>query len=166
MNYQKMVLLLLIPVVLTAASCCKKKVYCTSESFDFAFAGFERTEIKTFVLRRFAEGDQWGKPLDSAQYVFSGSVATTNKRDTIYLSQYHTAKSIGGIRAGNDWAIYLPVTGQRFFITSITEEDNLSELVKCNDDETSCTKKITSFVINNLWKSGDFTFIDKDEWKQ
>lgn len=149
-------------ILLTQSSCCKKKVYCGSDTLDFAFTGFERSEVKSFVLRRYPIDGQWGKPLDSTVFVYNGpSAVPVNGADTVYFSDYRTVGVLDGIQAGNDWGIYFQATGTTYFITSIVENDKRSELAGCNDKSASCMKDIVGASANNLWVNGNFAYIEK-----
>ncbi|MCB0697073.1 MAG: hypothetical protein KDC07_06895 [Chitinophagaceae bacterium] len=150
--------------VLTISSCCHKKVYCTSETLDFAFTGFDRNEVRNFTLRRFAKDNPWGEVLDSAQFIYYGSAAVTLKPDTLQFSDYRTIGNLDGITSDNDWAIYLPATGKIFYFTTIFDDNNKSQLVRCGDDNTTCSKAITYFSINNDWQRGDFLYLQKGRW--
>lgn len=152
-------------ILLSAASCCRKRAYCDSATLNFAFTGFKKTEIRSFILRRYAIGNQWGKALDSATYVYTGTGSESPAGDTVELSDYSTVGNLGGITAGNDWGIYLPALGKTFFITTIFENDKRYELVKCGDDETRCSKDIRNFSVNDGWKDGGFAYLDKKDIK-
>lgn len=150
--------------LLTATSCCEKRVYCEALPLDFAFTGFAPSDIRSFTVRRFAKGDQWGKALDSAQYIYYGTAPITTKPDTIPFADYRSATNAPGITQGNDWAIYLPAIGKTYYITTIFDDGNKSQLVRCNNDETTCSRSITNFSINNDWQSGSFLYIQKGRW--
>src|SRR5690606_20500609 len=100
------------------SSCCEKKIYCRSESLDFAFTGFDRSEVRSFTLRRYKQGDQWGPVLDSAQFIYYGQAPVTIRPDTLPLADYRTVGNLDGITEGNDWAIYLPATHKTYYITT------------------------------------------------
>ena len=150
--------------ILVISSCCQKKVYCTSQLLDFAFTGFPRNEVRNFTLRRYVKGDQYGKVLDSAQFIYYGTAPITSKPDTLSFSDYSTVGGLAGITSGNDWCIYLPATGKTFFVTTIFDDNNNAQLIRCGDNETSCTKAITNFSINNEWLNGGFVYIQKGRW--
>lgn len=146
------------------SSCCEKKIYCSSELFDFAFTGFDRSEVRSFTLRRYPKGNQWGRVLDSAQYIYYGQAPVTTRPDTLPFADYRTIGSLSGITADNDWAIYLPATRKTYYITTIFTDDKKSQLVRCGDDQTSCTSAITNFSINGEWQNGGFIYIEKGKW--
>lgn len=148
-------------MVLCLSSCCEKKVYCKYGSIDFAFTGFTRNEVRNFTLRRYVKGDQWGKVIDSAQFIYYGDAQVTSRPDTIPFIDYRSVGNLPAITQGNDWAIYLPSNGRVFFFTTIFDDNNVSELVRCNDNETSCTRAITNFSLNELWQNGNFVYIQK-----
>lgn len=149
---------------LLVSSCCQKKVYCTSGYLDFAFTGFVRNEVRSFTLRRYAKGDQFGPVIDSAQFIYYGTAPVRLVPDTLPLSDYKTVGELKGITADNDWAIYLPVTGKVFYITSVFDNQNKSEMVKCGNYQTHCTRDIANFSISNIWKSGNYIYIQKGEY--
>ncbi len=151
-------------LLFTLPSCCEKKVYCRSGQFDFAFTGFDRSEVRSFTLRRYKQGDQWGPVLDSAQFIYYGQAPVAGWPDTLPFADYRSVGDLDGITAGNDWAIYLPATRKTYFITTIFTEDKRSQLVRCGDDETSCVSAITNFSINDNWQNGGFIYIQKGEW--
>lgn len=151
----------LLALILSSSSCCEKKVYCGYGDIDFAFTGFPRNEVRNFTLRRYAKGDQWGKVLDSAQFIYYGSAQVTTRPDTLPFSDYETVGKLSRITQGNDWAVYLPATNQTFFFTTIFDDNRVSELVRCNDNSTSCTRQITYFSLNDGWQVGNFAYIQK-----
>lgn len=146
------------------SSCCEKKIYCSSELLDFAFTGFDRSEVRSFTLRRYKKGDQWGAVLDSVQYIYYGQAPVTSRPDTIPFADYRTVGNIKGIAADNDWGIYLPATRKVYYITTIFTEDKKSQLVRCGDDNSSCSSAITNFSINSEWQSGGHIYIQKGKW--
>ena len=146
------------------SSCCEKKIYCGSQMLDFAFTGFDRSEVRSFTLRRFKQGDQWGQVLDSAQFIYYGQAPVSMRPDTLPLADYRTVGVLKGIYAGNDWAIYLPATGKTYFITTIFTEEKKSELVRCGDNKSSCTSAITNFSINGEWQNGGYVYIQEGRW--
>jgi len=154
----------LILVVMALSSCCEKKVYCTSSTLGFAFTGFPRSEVRSFTLKRFYKGDQFGQVLDSAQFIYYGTAPVTARPDTLPFSDYRTVGNLKGITIGNDWAIYLPATGKTYYITTIFDDEHKSEYVRCGDDLTTCTKKITNFSVNNDWQNGDWLYLQKGKW--
>lgn len=157
-------LLLLVGIcglLLGSSSCCEKRLYCDSGTFDFAFAGYPRQEIRSFILRKYEKENIWTTPLDSAQYVYTGASTISTKPDTLYFSDYSTTDDIRGITAGYDWAIYLPATREIFWITTIFENDNNWEMVRCNEDSKTCSKDITNFSLNSIWRNGGFAFLPK-----
>jgi hypothetical protein len=157
-------LITILLLVVSLPSCCEKKIYCSSQVLDFAFTGFDRSEVRSFTLRRFKKGDQWGPVLDSVQYIYYGQAPVTSRPDTLPFADYRTVGNINGISAGNDWAIYLPATRKTYFITSIFTDEKKSQLVRCGDDITGCSSAITNFAINENWQNGGFVFIQKGKW--
>lgn len=154
-------IVLIVLVVVVFSSCCEKKVYCNYGTIDFAFTGFPRNEVRNFTLRRYVKGDQWGKVIDSAQYIYYGDAQITVRPDTLPFADYRTVGDLPAITQGNDWAIYLPSNGMVYFITTIFDDNNVSQLVRCNDKETSCTRAITNFSLNSAWQNGNFVYIQK-----
>lgn len=152
--------IIIIPVLILSA-CCEKKVYCGSQKLDFAFTGFPRNDIRSFTLRRFAKGDQWGKPLDSALFIYYGNAPVRLTPDTIPMADYRTISKIDGITTGNDWGIFLPATGELYFITNIFDDNKVSTMARCNDHKTSCTRNIVNYSVNNEWKDGGYAYIAK-----
>lgn len=157
--YRFTVLLLL---VIGLSSCCEKRIYCDSQMLDFAFTGFDRSEVRSFTLRRYKKDDQWGPVIDSAQYIYYGQAPVTPGRpDTLSFADYRTVGALKGITAGNDWAIYLPGTRKTYYITTIFTDEKKSELVRCGDKAASCSSAITNFSINGSWQNGGFMYIQK-----
>lgn len=157
-------LIAIIITVLLLPSCCEKKIYCSSQLLDFAFTGFDRSEVRSFTLRRYKKGDQWGPVLDSAQFIYYGQAPVTGRPDTLPFADYRTVGNLKGIAADNDWAIYLPATRKTYYITTIFTDEKKSQLVRCGDDNTNCTSAITNFSINSDWQNGGFIYIQKGKW--
>lgn len=160
---KKILLLSILGLILIVSSCCQKRVYCSSGYLDFAFTGFERSEVRSFTLRRYVKDSIYGRVLDSAQYVYYGNAPVSlTKPDTLPLSDYRTvSKYDKGITTGNDWAIYLPATGKEFTITNLFDDNNNYIMSKCGDDGASCGKMIVNYSINNQWQSGSYLYLDK-----
>ena len=154
---------LVLTVVLSASSCCEKRLYCESKPLDFAFTGFTKTEARSFILRRYAVDKIWEAPLDSARFVYTGATTISTKPDTLYFSDYSTTDDLTGVLSGNDWRIYMPATQQEFLINTIFENENNWEIVRCKDEGKTCSKLIRNFSVNNLWKDGSFTFLEKPD---
>lgn len=138
-------------------SCCKKRVYCNSGDVDFAFVGYERVEARTFVLRRYAAGGE--EPLDSARYVYNGNRPDTFKVDTLYFSEFTTTDMQMVITAGNDWEVYMPYADKTLKFFEITEADHRFDLVRCDDNKTSCIKPVTGFLLNGQWVNNDMVYL-------
>lgn len=151
-------------IIMLASSCCRKKAYCTDQVLGFSFTGFARNEVRSFTLRRYIKDNNYNKVLDSAQFIYYGTAPVTVKPDTLAFYDYRTVGNLKGIMRGNDWAIYLPATGRVYYFNSIFDDNNKSQLVRCGDESTTCTRKITNFAINNDWQSGGYFYLAKGRW--
>lgn len=159
-NFAKLAVVALLALTLYP-SCCEKRIYCGAQPLDFAFTGFTKSEAAVFTLRRYYKGaNLWGPAVDSAQYRYTGAI-TSAKADTLYFKEFTTLEDYSGIVPDYDWAIYLPVARQTFFITTIFHDNHTSQIVRCNDNESSCKKMITNFSVNDGWQDGHFAFMQK-----
>lgn len=157
-------ILLISTVILTGVTaCCKRKLYCSPGSLNLAFVGFQRSDIRSFVLRRYDVKDTVRyKALDSAQFLYSGNAPVNpGKKDTIWISDYTSNGSIGAIYYGNDWTITLSSTRGQFSVTTIYDEEHRSDIVGCNDNQASCVNNIAHFTLNGGWNSGNTGYIVK-----
>lgn len=145
-------------------SCCKKRTFCSNEQLKVAFTGYDRSSIRTVILKRYMPGDKvMNKALDSAQLV-NNTVQTTvpGKPDTSWLSSYTlTSGSLQGITYGNDWVLYLPAISRTIRFTDIYEGDNRFEKVPCKDNDTKCTNNIKSYAIEGFWVESNTAYIRK-----
>lgn len=156
--------LLLLAITVTQSACCKKKIYCKDGILDFTFTGFDRNEIRSFTLRRYAKNNKFEEVLDSAQFIYTAAAPVTTRPDTISVDDYRTVSSISGITISNDWVIYLPATGKEFYITNITDDGNNSQLVRCGDNKTNCESVITNLYINSIWLGSNSIYIEKGKF--
>lgn len=146
------------------SSCCKKRTFCNNEQLKVAFTGFDRSSIRTVILKRYMMGDKvMNKALDSSQLVNNSPLNTLPGRpDTSWLSSYTlTSGSVQGITFGNDWVIYLPAVNRTIRFTDIYEGDNRFVKVPCKDDETRCTNNIKSYAIEGFWVESNTVYVTK-----
>lgn len=144
-----------------ATACCKKRVYCTSGNIDVAFCGFQRSEVRTIVLKRYKIGD-YSKALDSAQFIYNGNKPIPTKgKDTLWLSDYTTVGLLKNITADNNWDIYDPYTSKGYLINTITQDGHIFQLEKCSGKETQCFNNVTGFSMNGVWYTTNKLYIQK-----
>lgn len=155
-------LLILLSVIVSG--CCKKKIYCNSGALDFAFTGYERAEARSFTLKKYPIDDYSGAAIDSAYYTYSGSRPDTGISDTLYLSEFTSSGSKLPIISGSDYILRFTRTGKQFLFRLVTEEEYYSELVRCNDNSTTCTKAVTGFDLNYNWTYGSFVYIEEGKY--
>lgn len=156
--------LLIAATVLVLPSCCKKRTFCSNEQLKVAFTGFDRSSIRTVILKRYTTGDKEKiKALDSAQLVNNTPVSpVVGKPDTSWLSNYTlTSGSLQGISYGNDWVVFLPAINRTFRFTDIYEADNRYVKVKCGDNDTKCVNSIKSYAIEGFWVESNTAYIKK-----
>lgn len=145
-------------------SCCKKRTFCNNEQLKVAFTGYDRSSVRTVILKRYMTGDKvMNKALDSAQLVNNTALTTVfGKPDTSWLSSYTlTSGSLQGITYGNDWIIYLPAINRTIRFTDIVEGDKRFEKVPCKDNDTKCTNSIKSYAIEGFWVESNTAYIKK-----
>ncbi len=148
------------------SSCCKKRRICDGETLRIAFTGYDRSEVRNVLLKRYLRGDKIRtKALDSIQLVNNKPISTvTNKPDTSWLSDY-TATAVGNgtnaVRYGYDWVLIITSTNTGYKIADIYEGDNRYTTVPCRDGDTKCTNSIKSYSINDFWVESNTLYIPK-----
>lgn len=156
---------LLAVMLLVITGCCKKKIYCASDSVDFAFTGYDRLEARTFSLKKYPIDDYSGAALDSAIYTYNGSRPDTGVADTLQFSDYRASGSPVPMISGFDYVLKFTLTDKQFLFRLVNEDDgHRSELVKCGDNSATCTKAITGFEVNYKWNLGPFLYIQEGEY--
>ncbi len=162
--FQKIVIVIaVLAISVGISSCCKKRVVCDGESLNIAFTGFDRSTIRTVILKRYVRGDkERKKALDSTQLVNNRPVTVTGKPDTSWLSDY-TITSAGptSVRYGNDWVLQLTSSGQTFLIADIFEGDNRYTTAPCRDGDTKCTNNLRSYSIDGFWVESNKLYIKR-----
>lgn len=149
---------------ISLSSCCKKRTFCSNENLKIAFVGFDRSNIRTVILKRYMVGDKVkNKAIDSAQLVNNSAVViVAGKPDTVLLSNYSiTSGSLHGVSYGNDWVLYLPAINRTLNITDIYDGDNRFVKVPCKDNETKCSNSIKSYAIEGFWVESSSLYIRK-----
>ncbi|OSZ79598.1 hypothetical protein CAP35_15515 [Chitinophagaceae bacterium IBVUCB1] len=144
-------------------ACCKKRVVCSDEALQVVFTGFDRSTIRTIVLKRYMRGDKVrSKAIDSVQLVNNKPLTVSAKPDTSFLSDYTiTTAGPTGIRYGNDWALQFTSNGQTYIIADIFNGDNRDTKVPCRDGDTKCTNNIKSYSIDGFWVESNRLFVRK-----
>jgi len=156
--------LLIAATVVMLPSCCKKRTFCSNEQIKIAFTGYDRSSIRTVILKRYDVGDKvMNKAIDSAQLVNNTPVnVVAGKPDTSWLSSYTiTSGSLQGVSYGNDWVIYLPAISKTIRFTDIYTGDNRFVKVKCGDNDTKCVNNIKSYAIEGFWVESNTAYIKK-----
>lgn len=109
-----------------------------------AFIGFSKSQTDTVILKRFTADGNFASPIDSA-IISSDTINFHPYRysvqgDTTLIFTYND--SIGQIRAGYDWQIYIPGTHSTINISDIEN----GTLVSCK----GCPPNIVSYVQNGV----------------
>lgn len=156
--------LLIAAVTIAFPSCCKKRAFCSNEQIKIAFTGYDRSSIRTVMLKRYSVGDKvMNKAIDSAQLVNNTPASTiAGKPDTSWLSSYTlTSGGLQGIGYGNDWVVYLPAINKSIRFTDIYVGDNRFVKVPCKDNETRCSNNIKSYAVEGFWVESNTAYIKK-----
>jgi hypothetical protein len=155
-------LILSLMAAMLVAGCCKKKLYCQSGSLTVAFVGFTRTESRSVSIKRYERGTT-DKAIDSGTFIYNGSQpVVAGKKDTLWLSEYQSSSYVfTGIKPANDWQIYLPFLRLNYHLKDMYDNGNRSTLVKCGDEETTCTAPMAHLVVNDYWMETDTLYIIK-----
>lgn len=156
--------LLFLATILVISSCCKKRTFCSNEKLKIAFVGFDRSAIRTVILKRYTAGDkERKKALDSSQLVNNTTLTIVpGKPDTSWLSSYTmTSGTTDGVVYGNDWVLYLPGLNRTFALTDIYQGDNRFVKVPCKDNETKCSNAVKSYSIEGFWVESSTVYIKK-----
>lgn len=154
--------LMLFATVAGLSSCCKKRTFCTTEKLNIAFAGFDRSVIRTVILKRYAKGDDKRvKALDSAILINKNVVTSIpGKPDTSWLSNYSVSSgNYTEVQYGYDWVVYLSSNNKSYLVSEIYEGDNRYEKVPCGKNDTKCTNNIKSYAIDGFWVEGNTLYI-------
>lgn len=149
------------------SACCKKRAYCSHEALNIAFTGFDRSQVRTLVLKRYSIGDkERRKAIDSAQYVNNSTITTQpGKPDTSRFSSYTitTGAPLNGVVYGFDYTIYFASMNKTYSITDIKEGDNRYQIVPCKDNDTKCANSINNYAIDGFWVAGTNTLYIKKQ---
>jgi hypothetical protein len=158
--------LFLLVAILVVSGCCKKKLYCQSGIMKVAFVGYTRSETRSISIKRY-ELNKHDKAIDSGAFIYDGNRPTVNgKPDTLWLSEYQTGSYIfNGIKPGNDWQIYMPTIRATYMLRGLEDNGHRSILVKCRDEETTCTADLAHYYVNNIWMEGTTLYIKKNGTK-
>ncbi len=125
---------------------CAREVTCTDTNIEIGFVGFAKSDFDTVVLRKYQPDDNYQHLIDSTVF-FNDSSTIFQSNDTIRVSVGYQPD---GIKAGNDWQIYLPRKNRIISISSIKSEQ---ESIKCHFTFTKsqcyCINKIYSVKLDN-----------------
>lgn len=146
---------MVLPVLLVLGSCCKKRAYCKYESLKIAFTGFNRSETRSVMLKRYPKDKIGGRALDSALFLYSGSKPViSGKPDTLWFSDYTTNGNLDGVTPGNDWTLNLQGANKVYVFTLVADEGHTYEVVRCGKDDGCINKTAHYFTEGTYYNSG------------
>ena len=105
--------------------------FCSNNTISPAFIGFSKSQIDTVILKRFTPGGNFANLIDSV-VITDPSIDTNCCHPYLYSVEGDTTlifnryDTIGPIRSGYDWQIYIPGTGSTINITNIENGEQLS----------------------------------------
>ncbi len=125
---------------------CSRDVPCSDTSIEVGFIGFSKNDFDTVVLRKYEANSNYQHLVDTSFFI--------NDSSTVYQSNHTILLNTGyqpyGIKAGNDWQIYLPKKQRLIPISNIKTEQNS---IKCHFTITKsqcyCINQIYSVQLNN-----------------
>ena len=144
----KMKPVVILTLIYLSALGCTKTVSCGDLNIQMAFIGFTPSDSDTIVLRKFQTGDNYQYLIDTLNIFFDSSLYHRFS-DTTFVSLNEPGQ---GIKAYNDWQIFIPSTNRTLRISAIVTEQattkcsTLGETLNCN-----CINKIYSLKNDNIF---------------
>ena len=135
--------MVLVLLLISFASCHPDK-FCKNYSINTVFIGFAQTDIDTFVLRKYQQGDNFKNLVDSVLVInpqtnggyANGRYTISNDTTLVFVND-----NSGGISPPYDWIVYIP---------AINRLDSISNIVTKSDGNKSCGDEILSFMQNGI----------------
>ena len=84
---------------------CKKEVQCTNYNIDAAFIGFQKSDLDTIILRKYAPDNNFSQLIDS--FILINDTSQLQRNDTIRIAIRRPDASVL-MGFGNDWQIFIP----------------------------------------------------------
>lgn len=147
MKSKDFILFTLISVILFG---CTREYDCLNSQIQPAFIGFSLPDIDTFVLKKFKAGDNFQTIIDTfiVKHGYTAQYQISNDTTAVFVTNGEN-----GIRAGNDWQIYLPAVNKSIFISAIISEKKTekcgSGIFSMDKFGCNCTNNIYSAKKDN-----------------
>lgn len=132
--------------ILLSFCCCVREIDCSNLAIKPAFIGFPLADIDTLIIRKFKQGDNFQRRIDSFVVTFNNYYQTSNDTTKIVLFQ------TGKIEAGFDYQIFLPALNRSVNITDIFSN---KKTTKCPsgtlamDRDCECVNDLISAKMDN-----------------
>ncbi|HWI91327.1 MAG TPA: hypothetical protein VNT20_08625 [Flavisolibacter sp.] len=142
-------LLIITLVTLLFASCVNEyEVNCGDPPIATTFINVNRTDIDTFIIRKFKAADNYQTLLDTFKVTEGWPVYYNTSNDTTSIS---VGDGIHGIRLGFDWQIFIPATNKTVLVSDFVSEKRTG---KCRHGifgkpGCGCYNRVYSAKMNN-----------------
>jgi hypothetical protein len=121
---------------------CKKEVQCINYNIDAAFIGFQKSDLDTIILRKYAPDNNFSQLIDS--FILINDTSQLQRNDTIRIAMRRAGASVL-MGFGNDWQIFIPSKNRVVSVSHIVAEQNS---IKCgfsiDPHACDCFNKISS----------------------
>jgi hypothetical protein len=139
------------------------QVDCVNPQIQTGFINYARSDVDTFILRKFKTADNYHTLLDTFKVTegWSGVYSISNDTTTVFIPD-----GKNGLRAGFDWQIFIPATNKTIFVSDIVGEKNAttcrSGIFSMDKQGCACSNrvfsaKVGSQAINFPAGSGKYT---------
>ncbi len=125
---------------------CSREVPCSDATLQAGFVGFVKTDFDTVILRKYKPKDNYQHLVDTILFI-NDSSSLFQKKDTIFLNGAYYSY---GIKAGNDWQIYLPKKHTLVSVSNIkTDQSSINCHVTIGKPDCNCINQIYSVKVDS-----------------
>jgi hypothetical protein len=122
---------------------------CVDVAIQTSFINYAKSDVDTFILRKFKAADNYQTLLDSFTVGYGCSCSYTNLHDTTNVTVY------GGnaITAGFDWQIFIPAANKTILLSDIEAEKKTGTyrtgIFSMDKKGCNCWNRVFSAKMNN-----------------
>lgn len=144
------ILIITLASLLFASCKGEYEINCGDPPIATTFINFNRTDIDTFIIRKFKAGDNYQTLLDTFKVTEGYPAFYNTLNDTTRVS---IGDGTHGIRLGFDWQIFIPATNKTVLVSDFVSEKRTG---KCRPGigifgkrDCSCYNRVYSAKMNN-----------------